>query len=81
LRLQNVAVLFAEIIGFPRMAKRMTPEAVVALLRQPHQRITAQIFACGGSVEKNISDEIVAVFGIPEPAARTRPTRCVAPNG
>ena len=29
--------------------------------------MTAQIFACGGSVEKYIGDEIFAVFGVPEP--------------
>jgi adenylate cyclase len=67
-RRQNVAVLFADIVGFTRMAERMTPEAVVTLLRQFHERMTAQIFACGGSVEKYIGDEIFAVFGVPEPS-------------
>jgi adenylate cyclase len=66
-RRQNVAVLFADIVGFTRMAERMTPEAVVTLLRQFHERMTAQIFACGGSVEKYVGDEIFAVFGVPEP--------------
>jgi len=66
-RRQNVAVLFADIVGFTRMAEGMTPEAVVALLREFHERMTAQIFACGGSVEKYIGDEIFAVFGVPEP--------------
>jgi class 3 adenylate cyclase len=46
-RRQDVAVLFADIVGFTRMAERMTPEAVVTLLRQFHERMTAQIFACG----------------------------------
>jgi adenylate cyclase len=67
-RRQNVAVLFADIVGFTRMAERMTPETVVTLLRQFHERMTAQIFACGGSVEKYIGDEIFAVFGVPEPS-------------
>jgi adenylate cyclase len=66
-RRQNVAVLFADIVGFTRMAEAMTPEAVVTMLRQFHERMTAQIFACGGSVEKYIGDEIFAVFGVPEP--------------
>src|SRR5204862_85000 len=35
-------------------------------LRQFHDRMTAQIFACGGTVEKYIGDEIFAVFGLPE---------------
>jgi adenylate cyclase len=66
-RRQNVAVLFADIVGFTRMAESMPPEAVVTLLRQFHDRMTAQIFACGGSVEKYIGDEIFAIFGVPEP--------------
>jgi adenylate cyclase len=66
-RRQNVAVLFADIVGFTRMAEGMAPETVVTLLRQFHDRMTAQIFACGGSVEKYIGDEIFAVFGVPEP--------------
>jgi adenylate cyclase len=66
-RRQNVAVLFADIVGFTRMAEAMPPEAVVTLLRRFHDRMTAQIFACGGSIEKYIGDEIFAVFGVPEP--------------
>ena len=65
-RRQTVAVLFADIVGFTRMSEAMPPEAVVALLRQLHDRMTAQIFACNGSIEKYAGDEIFAVFGIPE---------------
>jgi adenylate cyclase len=65
-RRQTVAVLFADIVGFTRMSETMPPEAVVAMLRQLHERMTAVIFACGGSIEKYAGDEIFAVFGIPE---------------
>jgi adenylate cyclase len=65
-RRQTVAVLFAEVVGFTRMSEAMPPEAVVAMLRQLHDRMTAQIFACSGSIEKYAGDEIFAVFGIPE---------------
>jgi adenylate cyclase len=64
-RRQTVAVLFLDIVGFTRMAERMPPEAVVTILRQFHERMTAQIFACGGTVEKYIGDAIFAVFGLP----------------
>ena len=43
----------------------MPPEAVVTMLREFHERMTAQIFACGGTVEKYIGDAIFAVFGLP----------------
>src|SRR6266446_1177916 len=65
-RRQTVAVLFVDIVGFTRMAERMMPEAVVAMLRDYHERMTATIFACGGTIDKYIGDEIFAVFGVPE---------------
>ena len=64
-RRQMVAVLFVDIVGFTRMAEAMTPEAVVGLLRQFHERMGNQIFVCGGTIEKYIGDEIFAVFGLP----------------
>src|SRR5438128_5739484 len=66
-RRQTVAVLFLDIVGFTRMAEQMPPEAVVTMLRQFHEGMTAQIFACGGTVEKYIGDAIFAVFGLPNP--------------
>src|SRR5260370_1850449 len=64
-RRQTVAVLFADIVGFTAMAESMTPEAVVAMVRQSHAGMTAQIFACGGTMEKYIGDAMLAVFGVP----------------
>ena len=80
-RRQTVAVLFADIVGFTRMSEAMPPEAVVALLRQLHDRMTAQIFACNGSIEKYAGDEIFAVFGIPEAGPNEPPTRSAARCG
>ena len=67
-RRQTVAVLFVDIVGFTRMAEAMAPEAVVTMLREFHERMAAQIFACGGTVEKYIGDAIFAVFGVPTPS-------------
>jgi adenylate cyclase len=64
-RRQTVAVLFVDIVGFTRMAETMAPEAVVTMLREFHVRMTAQIFACAGTVEKYIGDAIFTVFGLP----------------
>jgi adenylate cyclase len=68
-RRETVAVLFADIVGFTRMAERMAPEAVVTMLREFHERMTAEIFACVGTVEKYIGDAILAVFGLPQASA------------
>ena len=65
LRRQTVAVLFVDIVGFTQMAERMPPEAVAAMLRQFHELMTAQIFACGGTGDKYNRDEVLAVFGKP----------------
>jgi adenylate cyclase len=64
-RRQTVSVLFVDIVGFTRMSETMAPEAVVTLLRQFHERMTAPIFTCGGTVDKYIGDSILAVFGVP----------------
>ena len=37
----------------------------MTMLRQFHERMTAEIFACDGTVEKYIGDAILAVFGLP----------------
>lgn len=68
-RRETIAVLFVDIVGFTGMSEVMAPEAVMALLRQFHERMTAQIFACGGTVEKYIGDAIFAVFGVPTASA------------
>src|ERR1700730_16944981 len=65
-RRQTIAVLFPDIVGFTSMAERMAPEAVVRRRRDYHERMTAPIFACGGTIDKYIGDEIFAVFGVPE---------------
>ena len=77
-RRQTVAVLFVDIVGFTRMAENMPPEAVVTMLRQFHDRMTAEIFACGGTVEKYIGDAIFAVFGLPSagPSDAANALRC-----
>jgi len=73
-RRETVAVLFADIVGFTRMAESMAPEDVVTLLREFHERMAAEIFACGGTIEKYIGDAIFAVFGLlnqaPDDAAK-----------
>ena len=64
-RRETVAVLFADIVGFTRMAERMAPDAVVSMLREFHEHMAAEIFACGGTIDKYIGDAILAVFGLP----------------
>ncbi len=69
-RRETVGVLFADIVGFTQMTEAMPPEAVLEMLREFHARMTAEIFACGGTVDKYIGDAIVAVFGVPSASSK-----------
>ena len=64
-RRETVAVLFADMVAFTQMAELMAPEDVLALLREFHTRMTAEIFASGGTVDQYMGDGIIAVFGAP----------------
>jgi adenylate cyclase len=69
-RREIVAVLFVDIVGFTRMIERMPPEAAVAMLREFHERMAAEIFTCSGTIDKYVGDSIFAVFGLPTAGAQ-----------
>jgi len=60
-----VTVLFADIVGFTRLAEHLDPEDVRALLAPYFARMRVELERVGGSVEKFIGDAVVAVFGAP----------------
>ncbi|MFN8643203.1 MAG: adenylate/guanylate cyclase domain-containing protein [Candidatus Binatia bacterium] len=68
-RQQAVAVLFADLVGFTRLAEALPPAAVIALLREFHGRMQAAVFAHGGTVDKYIGDAVMATFGTPRVGA------------
>ena len=51
-RMQPVAVLFADIVGFTRFAESSDPQTVVATLRQFHGRLERAMFDQGGTLDK-----------------------------
>jgi adenylate cyclase len=65
-REQPVAVLFADIVGFTKMAEAQSPEAIVALLRDFHSRMEACVFDNGGTLDKFLGDGLMATFGTPD---------------
>ncbi|MEP2531065.1 adenylate/guanylate cyclase domain-containing protein [Shimia sp.] len=65
-REQNVAVLFADVMGFTRMCANEPPEAVIGLLREYHNRLGQAVFANGGTLDKYIGDGLMATFGTPQ---------------
>jgi len=65
-RQQDVAVLFADIIGFTALSEKAGPEQVIGMLRAFHGRMAREVFAQGGTVDKYIGDAIMATFGTPQ---------------
>lgn len=71
-RSQDVAVLFADIVGFTELAERESPERVMDLLRRYHAVIEQAIFSNDGTLEKYLGDGVMATFGTP----RISPADC-----
>jgi PAS domain S-box-containing protein len=65
-RRQNLAVLFADIVGFTRLSETLEPEQVMEVLREIHTWMEKAIFKWDGSIEGYIGDAVLAIFGFPE---------------
>ncbi|ETX08043.1 MAG: hypothetical protein ETSY2_07610, partial [Candidatus Entotheonella gemina] len=77
-RKYDVAILFADIVGFTRLCETMPPENVMDLLRNYHSRLEAEVFRFGGTLDKFIGDAVMASFGAPQPGPQdaTQSLRC-----
>ena len=63
----NVAILFADIVGFSKITESIPPEETMHLLRQYHARTEELVFRYGGTLDKFIGDAVMASFGVPNP--------------
>jgi len=77
-RKYDVAILFADIVGFTSLCETMAPENVMELLRNYHTRLEAEVFRFGGTLDKFIGDAVMASFGAPRPGPQdaTQSVRC-----
>jgi adenylate cyclase len=62
---QDVAVLFADIVGFTTYADGRDPRDVIGTLRQFHERMEREVFRHGGTLDKYLGDGLMATFGTP----------------
>ena len=58
-------MLFSDIRGFTSMSEKMSPEDVVAFLREYLTVMSAAVFEHGGTVDKYIGDAIMALYNVP----------------
>jgi adenylate cyclase len=66
---QTITVLFADIRGFTSFSENQNPERVVGLLNLYFSAMTEIIFGNGGTLDKYIGDELMALFGAPSATA------------
>lgn len=73
-----VTLLFADLRGFTAIAATLAGPAVVAMLNECHERMVAEVFAFGGTLDKYLGDGLMAYFGAPvsQPDHATRAVGC-----
>src|SRR3954451_3388662 len=62
---RQVTVLFADLSGYTAATERMDPERAKALVGSALQRLAQEVERFGGSVDKFIGDNVMALFGAP----------------
>ncbi len=63
-----VSTMFCDIRSFTPIAERMKPDDLVAMLNEHFTAVTEIVFERGGTLDKFIGDEVMALFGAPIPA-------------
>lgn len=76
-REQPAAILFADIVGFTRIAESLPPTELISLLREFHDRMQQIVFKHDGTLDKYLGDGLMASFGTPQ-AGRRDATNAVA---
>jgi class 3 adenylate cyclase/tetratricopeptide (TPR) repeat protein len=62
---RQVTVLFADLSGYTAVSERMDPESVKALVDRALRRLGDEVTRYGGTVDKYIGDNVMAIFGAP----------------
>jgi adenylate cyclase len=75
---RTLTVYFSDITGFTAIAERMAPEALVGLLGEYLDTLTAAIEEAGGTVDKYLGDGILAFWGAPPWTPDHARAACVA---
>lgn len=74
----KVTILFADLVGFTRLAEQSDPEALTRTVRHVLNVLTEAILAHGGTVDKYMGDAVMAFWGapLPNPQQETQAVAC-----
>jgi class 3 adenylate cyclase len=62
---KTVTVLFCDLVAYTELAERLDPEALRHLMLRFFEQAAVVLERHGGTVEKFVGDEVMAVFGVP----------------
>lgn len=64
-QLKQVTVLFADFYGFAALAETLDAEDVSEMMRELWNRVDAVVMDHGGTVERHMGDQVMALWGVP----------------
>jgi class 3 adenylate cyclase/tetratricopeptide (TPR) repeat protein len=62
---RQVTVVFADIVDYTKLSSELGPESTHALLNRYFDSVDGIVEAYGGSIDKHMGDNVMAVFGAP----------------
>ena len=62
---RQATILFADLSGYTAVSEQLDPEEIKALVDRALDRLSREVIAHGGRVDKYIGDNVMAVFGAP----------------
>jgi adenylate cyclase len=62
---RQATILFADLSGYTAVSEQLDPEEIKALVDRALDRLSREVVAHGGRVDKYIGDNVMAVFGAP----------------
>lgn len=74
----SLSLLFADIRSFTNLSEGLQPSDLASLLNRYLTAMSQVILAHGGTVDKYIGDEVVAIFGAPLPLENQEAKACQA---